>query len=62
MTAIPTEDDTVIMSIRLKSGKFHGEIEVPLYASKEERETFVEQWLLMMEAGLKVGQSNRSRP
>lgn len=51
--------DSIIVSIKLRSGKFEGSIEVPLYATKQEREDFIDQWLHMMEIGLKVGEANR---
>lgn len=54
-----SDDDSIIMSVRLKSGLFASSIEVPVYSTQEQREEFVAQWLLMMEAGLRVGQSNR---
>jgi hypothetical protein len=55
------KDDVLIMSIRLASGRFESSIQVPLFASKEEREEFVAQWLNLMEAGLRCGQQNRAK-
>lgn len=57
---IKDEDDSLIMSIRLKSGRFESSIEVPLYATNEERKAFVAQWLNLMEAGIKVGSTRRA--
>jgi hypothetical protein len=60
---IRDEEDTVILAVRLKSGRFESSIECPLFASDKERQNFVDAWLKMMEAGLKMGRSNReNRP
>lgn len=53
------ENDTIIMSIKLRSGRFESLIEVPLYSDDQDKKNFIEQWLLMMEAGLKIGRANR---
>jgi hypothetical protein len=47
--------DMIILSIRLKSGRFEGSIQVPMNCTEEERQQFVESWFKMMEAGLKCG-------
>ena len=53
------ENDTIIMAIKLRSGRFESSIEVPLYSDDADKKNFIEQWLLMMEAGLKIGRANR---
>lgn len=58
---IAQEDDSIIMSIKLKSGRFESSIEVPLFATDEERKEFVNQWLNLMEAGLRCGHQHRIR-
>ena len=55
------QDDCIILSIKLKSGRFEGTIQVPLYATDKERESFVDQWLRMMESGLQVGAAHKER-
>ena len=53
------DNDAIILSCRLKSGKYESSIEVPLYATKEEMNEFTLRWLSMMDAGIKIGQKNR---
>lgn len=48
--------DAVIVTVRLRSGRFESSIEVPLFCSKGERDAFVEAWLLLMVAGINCGQ------
>jgi len=48
-------EDVIILSCRLKSGLFESSIEVPLYASVEEMDRFVQAWLAMMDQGIKIG-------
>lgn len=56
---IPEDGDSIILSVKLRSGRFESSIEVPLYASDEEKKEFVAQWLNLMEAGVKIGRANR---
>lgn len=58
---IDEKDDELIMSIRLKSGRFASEIQVPLFATDAERQDFVAAWFKMMEAGIRCGNEHRSR-
>lgn len=44
--------DTIVLSVRLKSGGFESSIEVPIDAAPERRDACVRQWLGMMQAGL----------
>lgn len=53
--AIPIQD-AIVLSCRLKSGLFESQIEVPLYATREEMDRFVMAWLGMMDQGIKIGQ------
>lgn len=53
------KDDSVILSVRLASGRFESSIQVPLFASDDEKQTFVEAWLKLMEAGIKCGREHR---
>lgn len=53
------EDDSIILSIRLASGRFESSIQVPLFVTDEERAQFVDNWLNMMEAGIKCGRGRR---
>jgi hypothetical protein len=48
--------DSIIMSVRLRSGKFESSIEVPMYATPSEMKEFVMAWLQLMEHGIKIGQ------
>lgn len=55
------ENDSIILSCRLKSGKFESSIEVPLYATQAEMNEFAAQWLQMMYLGVKIGQGRKSQ-
>lgn len=55
----PLGEDCIILSCKLKNGGFESHIEVPLYASREEMDDFAAKWMLMMDAGIKIGQRNR---
>ncbi len=44
--------DTIVLSVRLKSGGFESSIELPIDATPERRDACVKQWLGMMQAGL----------
>ncbi len=57
--AVKDEDDVLIMSLRLASGKFESSIQVPLHASDEEKKAFIDSWLTVMEAGLRCGSGRR---
>lgn len=59
-TEIADADDTLIMSVKLRSGRFESSIEVPLYATDDERKEFIEQWLNLMGAGIRCGQQHRA--
>jgi hypothetical protein len=56
---IAPENDTLIMSVELKSGRFSSSIEIPLFATDDAKKTFIDSWLNLMEAGLQVGRSHR---
>jgi hypothetical protein len=56
---IEEKDDMLIMSVRLASGRFESSIQVPLFATEDEKREFVDQWCGLMLAGLKCGQSHR---
>lgn len=57
---VKDEDDSLIVTVRLGSGRFESRIEVPLHCTKEERERFVDSWFDLMVAGLKVGSERRA--
>ncbi len=57
---VTDEDDSLIVTVRLASGRFESRIEIPLYCTKEERERFVDSWFDLMMAGLKVGSERRA--
>lgn len=59
---IEDKDDTLIMSIRLKSNRFESTIEIPLYSSEGERQAFIEQWLVLMQAGLQCAKQRSTSP
>lgn len=46
-------NDVLIMSLRLKSGRFESSIQIPLKSSEAAKRQFMERWLALMEAGLK---------
>ena len=58
---ITDETDSVIVDVRLRSGKFHSTIEVPLLCSKPQRDAFVEAWLNLMAVGLGAASDHRPR-
>lgn len=45
--------DVVVLSVRLKSGRFESSLSVPLYAGKEAKKSAVDQWLGLIEFALK---------
>lgn len=47
--------DLLIFSIRLASGDFQSELQLPLPRTKEEREQVVAHWLDFMRTGLRLG-------
>lgn len=53
------DSDTLVMSVKLRSGRFESTIEVPLFASENEAKAFVEQWMELMKMGLSLGKANR---
>lgn len=53
------DDDALILSVALVSGHFESSIHIPLDATDSERQGFVEAWLNLMDAGIKVGKSKR---
>jgi hypothetical protein len=49
------EKETLIFSVRLKSGTFESSIELPMPATPEEFQRVVEAWLSIMRTGFQVG-------
>lgn len=61
-TTIKTdEEDSVILSVRLASGRFESSIQVPLFCTDAEREKYVGAWLNLIEAGIKCGSEHRNK-
>lgn len=60
-TEIEEKDDSIILSVRLASGRFESSIQVPLFATDAEKEAFVGAWLKLMEAGIKCGREHRNK-
>ena len=56
---VKEKPDSIIMSIKLRSGLFEGSIEIPLDSTKEERDRFIDSWLTMLQAGIKCGETKR---
>jgi hypothetical protein len=56
----PEKQDSIIMSVRLRSGKFESSIEVPMYATPDEMREFAMAWLKLMEYGIKIGQGKQT--
>lgn len=52
----PSKPDSIILSVRLRSGKFESSIEVPMYATPAEMREFAMTWLQLMDQGIKLGQ------
>lgn len=52
-------DDKLIVTVELKSGKFHSRIEVPLFASDESKQSFIKAWFQLIETGIQAGRSAR---
>jgi len=52
-TAIDDREDSIILSVKLRSGAFDSSIEVPLNYTDAERGAFVDAWLSLMAAALK---------
>jgi len=50
--------EVVVMTVRLKSGRFESSVELPLNCSDAEKKRFVESWLALMSAGLQCGLSS----
>lgn len=55
-------EDAIILAVRLKSGGFESQVEVPVSCTPEERDRFVEAWLNLMAAGVQIGQSLKRVP
>lgn len=55
-------EDSIILSVRLKSGGFESTIEVPLHSKREEIDRLTSAWLDLMDAGIKMGQSRKGAP
>lgn len=55
------EDDSLILSVRLASGRFESSIQVPLFATDAEKEAFVDAWMKLMEAGVRCGREHRAK-
>lgn len=51
--------DTLFMGIRLRSGAFQGEIEIPVSLPKDDRQEAIIQWLELLEAALRVAEARR---
>jgi hypothetical protein len=60
--AVAEEDDVLIMSLHLKSGRFESRIEIPLISSDEAKQGFIESWLSLMAAGLKCSSKPDPQP
>ena len=58
----PQSGDTVIISVKLRSGAFESTIEVPIGATKAEFDQFKRSWLAMMMAGIEAGRNTRRKP
>ena len=56
-----TDNNEVVLhvTVELSNGHFKSSISVPLFADEHLRESFVESWLMMIEAGIKAGRSSR---
>jgi len=53
------KDDYLVVSIKLTSGKFDSSISIPLFADEDAKKAFIDAWLVLIEAGIKAGQSSR---
>ena len=58
-TEIADEGDILIMTVKLASGKFESTIQIPLFASEDSKQQFVEAWLNLMQMGLKCSPTTR---
>jgi hypothetical protein len=54
-----SDDDAVILSVALVSGRFESSITVPLHCTDAERKGFIDAWLNLMDAGVKAGKEHR---
>lgn len=52
---VAEKNDVLIVSLRLESGRFESTVRVPLFAKYEDKQEFVDRWLLLMESVLKCG-------
>lgn len=55
---IPEADDVLILSVRLKSGKFESSLQVPLFAGTDAKQDAVDKWLAMIRFGFETGAKN----
>jgi len=53
------EGDSLIVTVRLASGRFESTIQIPLMANDVDKKRFVESWLDLMAAGVKCGTGER---
>lgn len=53
--SIADDDDVLIVTARLRSGRFESSIQVPLMAPDEEKHRFIDAWMTLMEAGVRCG-------
>ncbi len=51
-----SKPDSIILSVRLRSGKFESSIEIPMYSTPAEMREFATTWLQLMDQGIKLGQ------
>ncbi len=56
---VEEKDDTLIISVKLASGRFESTIHCPLFCSNEDRKRFVDSWLDLMAAGIKCGRPSK---
>lgn len=53
---ITPDQDRLIVSARLASGKFSSEISIPLFGTTpEQKEQFIQRWIDLIETGFRLG-------
>lgn len=52
--AINSPEDMFVCECYLLSGGFESKIQLPLSATEREKQDFIEAWMAMMTAGLKI--------
>lgn len=55
VTEITDENDSIVISVRLRSGKFESQIEIPVNHTKAQCDAFVASWLELMRTGIALG-------